>query len=197
MKTATIIMFSIVLIMVSIPQGNGELSPSTNDNENIPDFRTMTVQEMEKVVNRILKKNKRLITGLIQQLREEQLSNEGKVYAVYLLGNLRAYAAVDRLIANIDLKASSVDPKTRIGRWGPYPAQGALVKIGKPASSAVLESLSKEKDALRRKLMCAVLVDVEGKEISQIRIRKKLKTEPYPEKQSLLKSALKLISDRM
>jgi len=110
------------------------------------------------------------VDEILRQMRQENLSNEGKVYCAYLLGELRAAKAISILLKNIDLKAEKIDPKIAGVRWNVYPAQDALAKIGMPAVHMILDRLGKEENEDRRKLMCRVIAKVEGKEIGKGRV---------------------------
>src|SRR5215213_9285660 len=60
----------------------------------IPDFRDSPSKNMSQVVDQAVKSHREIIENLMEQLRESNLSNEGKVYTIYLLGQLRAAEAV-------------------------------------------------------------------------------------------------------
>jgi hypothetical protein len=156
----------------------------------IPDFRTQAAEETNKAVDQIVKAYREIVADVLGQLRDGNLANEGKVHAIYVLGQLRATAAVTVLIEDIDLKASKFDPKVGLGRWGSYPAQEALSKIGNPAVNMILDRLPGEKDELRRKLMCFVLIDVEGKPFGKLRLKLKYDEETDPAKKKNLELAL-------
>jgi hypothetical protein len=102
------------------------------------------------------------ITNLVIEIRSAQLNNNNRVLAIYFLGELRPSDtnSIEALIDYIDLKASRFDPKTRFRRWGQYPAEEALIKIGKPVVDPILNHLPKETSELRRQLMCNVLKQV-------------------------------------
>jgi len=144
------------------------------------------------------------ITNLVNQLRYGQLDNDNKVLAIWLLGELHPIDAnsIDVLIEYVDLKATKLDPKTRIRRWGDYPAEEALIKIGMPTVNHILNHLSTETNELRRHLMCVVLVEVEGKKgevfngadgkaITQNQIKHKLADESDSTRRANLEAALK------
>jgi hypothetical protein len=106
------------------------------------------------------------IANLVNEIRQRQLNADNKVLAIYLLGELRPSDtnSIEVLIENIDLKATRFDHllKTRISiqRWGEYPAEEALIKIGQPVVIPILNDLPSETNQLRRKLMCDVLKKV-------------------------------------
>ena len=134
-----------------------------------------------------------ITTNIIGQLRNAGLPNEGKVYAIYLLGELRAAPATNILIENIDLKATKVDRKGAIGRWGPYPAQEALVKIGTPAVNMVLDKLPTEQNDLRRQLMCAVISDAVGRRVADAMLRFRYEEERDPSNRANIEAAIRVL----
>ncbi|HEX4122039.1 MAG TPA: hypothetical protein VH619_15580 [Verrucomicrobiae bacterium] len=118
--------------------------------------------------------------NLDSQLQYGHLNNGSKVLAIYLLGSLRTLdlQSINILIENIDFKAEKFDRllKTRISviRWGLYPAQEALIKIGKPTIAPISNHLPIETNELRRRLLCDVLRKVEGSQSAQAQVRQKL-----------------------
>src|SRR6266446_4707465 len=157
-RTTTCWLCVLLMSILSIFGG----SAMSNDKEyvvKIPDFRAQPSENMSQSVDQAVKSYHEIIADLMGQLRQGGLSNEGKVYDIYLLGQLRATEAVTILIGNIDFKASKVDPKGGIGRWGMYPAHEALSKVGAPAVNMILDKLASERNDLRRKLMCFVISD--------------------------------------
>jgi len=159
----------------------------------IPDFRTQLPENVSQTVDQAVKSYHDIIGNIMAQLRQDGLKNESKVYAVYLLGQLKAAQAVTVLLENIDLKASKVDPKGGIGRWGVYPAQEALSKIGQPAVNMILDKLPTERDELRRKLMCSVIADVEGKDFGTMLVKLRSDQEQDPVRKGHLELALKIL----
>jgi hypothetical protein len=105
------------------------------------------------------------VTNLVRQLLQGNLSRDKMVLVIYRLGELRPSDtnSIAILITYIDLKATKFDPKARFPRWGYYPAEEALMKIGSPALIPILNDLPRETNPLRRHLMCEVLIFVEGK----------------------------------
>jgi hypothetical protein len=128
------------------------------------------------------------IDTIVIELRFGQVSGYNKSLAFYLLGELRPQDAnaIELLIDNIDFRAPKLDPALGPARWGFYPAQQALMKIGKPVVSPILNHLPNETNELRMRLLCQVIHNIEGKESAQREIKKKL-----GEVQNNLQSALK------
>ncbi len=108
-----------------------------------------------------------LVAGLVQQIKDEKGgSPDGKLHAIYVLGELRAAAATLPLISLIATEAIYQDMKSKRARWGQYPAAEALVKIGNPVIQPVLNQLAQEPDQKRKDLLCSVIVQVEGKDVA-------------------------------
>lgn len=158
----------------------------------IPDFRARPSEQMDGVVNNAVKSYHDIGNDLAGQLGESGLDPESKTYAIYLAGQLHAVGAVSILIANIDFKATKVDPKGGIGRWGMYPAQEALSKIGSPSVNMILDLLADESQELRRKLMCFVISDVHGKDLAKMLVKGRYEGERDPAKKARLDDALKV-----
>jgi hypothetical protein len=155
----------------------------------VPDLRVEPSELISAAVDQAAQTYRDVGAHLLAQLRGDGLSNQGKIYAIYLLGELRAVGSVKDLLERIDLKAEKVDFKGAIGRWGPYPSQEALVKIGAPAVHAVLDTLSQESDDLRRKLMCAVISDVMTARFGALMIGAVLEQEHDPIRRANLQQA--------
>ena len=159
----------------------------------IPDFQAQLSELTSKAVDQVAKSYREVIGDIKGQLDQGHLSNEGRVYAIYLLGQLRAAEAVTVLIENIDFTAARVDSKVGIGRWGMYPAQEALGKIGTPAVNIILEKLPTERDGLRRKLMCLVISDVEGKAVGTMLVKVRFDEESDASRKASLGLALQVM----
>jgi hypothetical protein len=65
-------------------------------------------------------------------------------------------------------------PPIRISSHAKYPAEMALMVVGKPAVPAILKDLPTEENPLRRHLLCEVLKYVEGKDMAEAEIKQKL-----------------------
>jgi len=180
---------------------------------NPPALETMPYQQASDAVSEELLhiqaiKSKRIgpeyITNIVTMLRRGKLDVDTRVLAIYLLGELHPddTNSVTVLIENIDLKAVKIDPPGSSARWGQYPAQEALIKIGRPTVDLILQVLPNETKELRRYLMCDALVKIEGwnkpdfnkaegQKIVQAQINEKLASESDPIKRTNLELALK------
>ena len=112
--------------------------------------------------------------------------SDARIYIFYLLGELRAEAAVPTLVTAIDFEPVDADysesVRSRQARLGPYPAQEALVKIGSPAVGPIVAALGKEDGATRRELMVGVLREVLGRGVAEFALQKALESAPPAEK---------------
>jgi hypothetical protein len=138
----------------------------------VPDFEKVRQDEADKAAEAVTTSYDEIVANLRAQLRQAK-TDDGRTYAAYLLGTLRAQAAVRDLLEVIDFPAGHLDPRDRIGRWGSYPAQDALSKIGVASVQPTLEALGKEDNELRRKLMVMVVLGSYGrKDISLLVLQK-------------------------
>jgi hypothetical protein len=146
------------------------------------------------------------LANLVVHIRDGKLTGEKKVLLIWLLGELHPTDtnSMQVLIEYIDLKATVLDPKTRMRRWNDYPAEEALVKIGIPTEIPILDNLPNEIKPLRQHLLCEVLIQVEakrsghfdktkGKALTRDLIKQKMEGQTNPEKQANLESALNTI----
>lgn len=158
----------------------------------IPKFNEVTSEQAKDFTNNTVAAYDKIISELLSQLRETKLNNESKVNIIYILGSYRAIKAAGILVDLIDLRAEKVDPKVGgIGRWGPYPAQEALTRIGRKAEYAIFPKLAVEKNELRRKLMCFTILEIDGKEKGRSLIEKEIAKESDNERKANLQAALK------
>lgn len=173
---------------------------SYNDGRHAVDYEVDSI-----LVTKTKKINGQYIADLVHQLRDVRLSNDKKVFVIYLLGELSPPGAssIEALIEYIDLKATKLEPKGRISvqLWGEYPAEEALIKMGLPTVNPILNHLAIEKDTLRRHLMCEVLIRVEGKKglnfnaaegkhVAEDQIKEKLAQESNPERRANLQAVI-------
>lgn len=163
--------FIFVLTLVSLIKMNAQESGTAGLLTAPPDFAHISYDAASDAVrsdeNNIMGSQvKRIgteyITNLVGQIRSGNLNNEKKVLAIYLLGALHPVDtnSIEVLLDNIDLRATRFDPGVRPMRWGEYPAEEALIRIGKPAIEPILNHLPIENSELRRQLMCNVIKQV-------------------------------------
>jgi hypothetical protein len=104
-------------------------------------------------------------------VRGEVFTRQTQIGIIRVLGKMRAAEAVPLLIEHIDIEPFLIDAKTMETM---RPAVYALADIGKPASTAVMICLVKERNESRRKLLCEVLRLVEGVPVGRFMIENAL-----------------------
>lgn len=151
------------LLLASVPSSctRTDMSIQNEYKLQIPSFHA-TSQGTSNAIDQAVAKHRELVSDLKKELTSGALSDEGKLYVIYFLGELRAADATSVLLENIDFVTPFVDKKGGIGRWGMYPAQEALVKVGTPALNMIVDKLPIEPKEERRQLMCTVMADVIG-----------------------------------
>lgn len=149
-----------ILFLMAMLNAIGQNAVTTNLP---PDFTKMaSYKEMNAALNAVEDSRPtatpEYVSNLVFQIKKESASDEARVYAIFLLGKLHATnsTAIEVLIDKIDLKAPH-QLALRLPPWGEYPAEEALVTIGKPVVEPILNHLSGETNQLRRQLMCDVL----------------------------------------
>ena len=153
-------------------------NPKSNDYViALPQFGDVPIAEGDKAADAAVQAYDDAVANLLSQLRGAKTNNQ-KTLAIYVLGSLRAKAAIFDLVKMIDFQADRGGLATRTGRWGPYPAQDALSKIGDPAVSPILDALGNEDNKLRRQLMVMVLDDCYGTDVSIFVLKKRAESAP-------------------
>jgi hypothetical protein len=186
---------SLLLLIVAFNARAQNLGGKSDCTTNPPDFVHLSYEEANKAV--YIEERKTIcpeyITNLVNQLRQGHLTNDNKTLAIFLLGTFRPTDtnSIEVLIENIDFRASKIDPLLGPARWGFYPAQEALIKIGSPTVNPILNHLPNETNELRLHLMCEVLRHVEGKEAAHSQIKKILADKSDSAKHANLEAALK------
>ena len=182
------LMFSLVLfVAVSTVHSQDALVQATN-------LGKMSYKEASDSVNNIIDQKTKLVATLVSEIRQSDFPADSKTCAFYLLGELRPndINAVDALMQNIDFVATRGDIRISIARWGKYPAEEALGKIGMPVVHAALTFyLPKEENQLKRHLMCEVLYDALTPDIAIPTLKQWIAKESDPQKRANLELALK------
>jgi hypothetical protein len=180
----------LVLALGAAPPANTNVA-AKDFRISVPDFTAASEKEGDEAAAQVLESSAKVTGELIDQMKDPNSSANAKTLAAYLLGELRTPRAVWTLADNIDLKAPRIDPKFEIGRWGEYPAQEALHKIGIPAAAEVLRRLLTEDNELRRKLMVEVIRGVYGNDLGRDFVQNRLAKETDPMHKQNLNLALK------
>lgn len=145
------------------------------------------------LVDALAKKQSDSVKCLIEILQDETNANMKRIVAVRMLRILRAPEAVEPLIKWITLFPDIIDERT------PEivsPCVYALINIGKPAATAAIDHLTKENDEYRRKLLCEVLLKVEGNKTALFLLDEKKKGTGNPDAKANLNLARDIINER-
>ena len=126
------------------------------------------------------------IKSLMRILDDESLPNSARMESARMLGHLRASQAVDLLIKHIRLGPLFVSDGAN-----EHPCHDALIRIGKPASKAVLKELHKPMKELRRMALVTVLAGVEGRQVGRFMLQQEIAKAKTPEARHNLQLGLK------
>ena len=133
------------------------------------------------------------ITVIEGEGSQELKPNDIRLTAIDILGALRAKRSVNVLVRIVDYR-EALPVLSSNGEITPavyYPAAKALLEIGKPVIPACLEALEKS-DARRMEILCWIIKKVEGKEIAELLLEKRLKS-CSPNTKSNIQAALDYI----
>jgi HEAT repeat protein len=142
--------------------------------------------------------------GSLYQLNKMLISKLGstnkdvRFYAAYFLGVYRFPEAAKTLAQCISLedRVRTSSDGFHFWVWIRYPAMEALMKIGSPAISPLIQNLEESDDATVRKLSLFVLCFIDGdKDIVQLRLQIALKSEKDPKKQARIQAAIKSLPE--
>jgi len=111
----------------------------------------------------IVRFRRELIAEMIASLQDGKTIPHFKAKAAYVLGQLRASEAVGPLCENLHVAPAVLLDKSFATR---FPAQHALVLIGKPASREIVRRLQTETDPKNTVALCVVLQKIEGYEVA-------------------------------
>jgi len=146
-------------------------NPIANCVTNPPDFQSLSYDKAYEAMTsdeawRLKEVCPEYITNLVNQIRSKKIPSDNMGPAIYLLGVLRTtnLTAIETLIDIIDFKATKLESKDSIRRWGEYPVVDAFWYIRKPAVEPLCSRLCVETNALRRELMCKSLLYIEARE---------------------------------
>jgi hypothetical protein len=113
-----------------------------------------------------------------------------KEIAIHLLGELRYWEVVGMLVEEIDY--CPPNSGSFISTIFIFPCASALIKIGKPATEAILKKCEKEIKDKNLILYAWVISHVEGDELGKYRIELELKKTTDPQKKKNLEQLLKV-----
>jgi hypothetical protein len=162
--------------------------------DNAANLGKMSYKDASDFINKVVDQNDNLIATLAKEISQTNFPADSKVCAIYLLGELRAKdrVSIQALMERIDFVAPRQDLRINIARWGMYPAEEALEKIGMPAVQAAVETyIPKEESQVKRHLMTMLLQDVLGRELAISFVEQRLAKESDPKNSAGLEMALK------
>jgi len=159
------------------------------------------ITEIEKATATHLENRKRVIQYLISIVQRDEEDRWTKVAAIRGLGQVRASEGAPAIAKNVDL----LDPtggRVRGGDTlrGSHPSLKALVNIGKPGAAACLEEIVKltpedRKKPFKEKLLCLVIVRVEGEKIARILLEDRKQTATNTQQIENLQRAINLVDE--
>jgi len=131
-----------------------------------------------------------LMRNLISIVANDKSDEVGRTRAVDLLGDLRASEAAEILVENI-VEIPTLDPRGLSSR-GRYACVAALVKIGKPATGAVLKEFRKPISDDRQLALVDVLAGVEGRKVGRFLLEEEIADAKTAEERDNLNKALRM-----
>jgi hypothetical protein len=134
--------------------------------------------ETDVMVEEAIKWYKSTTEDLIRRLEEPNLPNRAQVQIIYALGELRARRATTVLIENINLVSRASSIATDINLSPIRPARAALVKIGRYASTMIMEIVgSRRFESTKVDGYAEVLSEVETPRYALMKLEERLAVE--------------------
>lgn len=165
---------------------------STTNSVFIPKLASTREGERLKLLNQLSKDRSDLQAKLLSQL-DESNPTALNLGIAYLLGVYRMDQTVQDLSKYIALKnVQSMDNK-RLPLYGEYPVVEALIRIGNPAIPEMLRNIESSDDDNVRKLSARVIRYIDGTEIAQFRLEKRMEAESDQIKKMRLRVAIESI----
>jgi len=169
---ATILIITALLTSVATT----EITITTTD----PNGKTITIpyrdppDEADAAIKTVLSEYRRSTSDLIRKVKNPKTPNMQKVKYIYALGELRALRATSGLIENINFVATRPDPVLHLPRWRKYPAREALVKIGRYASTMIMDIIGGHKfDEEKVDGYAAVLAEIERPRYALMKLKER------------------------
>lgn len=151
--------------------------------------------EMQDLKKATLQQRKELIEKLINIIIADRDYSE-TFAAIDILGQIRAIETTDFLLDNVDYRVpesgmfSSIDPIKLKRR---YPVVKALIDI-RPPNERIMKKLTNTDGINIRSCDLAILIGIEGVDVTRYIIEKTIDTESDEHKLSRLKSALNMLN---
>lgn len=139
-----------------------------------------------------LANRRKVIESAMKMITDDTVAESERVEAIRALGQMRASEAVSLLMSKIDY--SDMTTPTRVDTLeGSYPCVGALVRIGKPSSVACIKAFGDRVPEREMGLMCEVMMRVEGADVSELLLKKRLEKAQNDKEKKNIEKALKSI----
>jgi hypothetical protein len=189
-------LFSLVTVWVICQFGDASATdkdslPTTSAEEILLTVKGTNIQAFELQADTLHRERQLLYVRLVAEIKDANASNFQKCAAAFYLGEMRISEAAPCLAAHITLHwEGDGGLNTRLSILAPYPAEDALVKIGKPASKHMLENLESSSDLRLRELSVHVLQRIEGVGVARFMIQEAIVKQADEKKKDLLREAL-------
>jgi hypothetical protein len=157
------------------------------------------IEQIEKAGEAYLENRKATIREFMNLLEGNGRKSIYAYLSNRMLGEMRATEAVPLLVSMIDTQIPhGVTLSITIDSM--FPCVTALINIGKPGASACLEqivrlTLEERERPFKEKLLCLVIVRVEGEKIARILLEDKKETLTDPQEMENVERAIGLIEE--
>lgn len=164
----------------------------------VPIISVINEQRTEEAAATHLANRKALTESLVKILGSPDETRWTKALSVRSLGEMRAVGAAPLLASIIDAHLPTSQAVLEADRNVIFGCVRALIKIGKPGAAACLEEIVKltpedREKPFKEKLLCLVIVRVEGEKIARILLEDRKEKATEPEQIENLQRAIDLI----
>ena len=184
----------IVFILISLMKAGFAEDVLENRLKAIRELGAMEERKRLDILSQFSKERSKIEQTLITLL-SSQKETDAAFAAAYLLGIYRMERSVPALAQAIALQ----DKRNRITDgeplWEKYPAVEALIRIGKPSITSMLDLIQTKDDAKIRDLATMVIFHVEGHDVSEFIINNYIEKQTELGKKDRLKIALQFVND--
>ncbi len=143
----------------------------------------------KRYVRKVVKRRNTLIKLLMIVVQDRSCGRWERIEAVRLLGGLRAKGAVNVLVRNIeDIRPDKWKEKTHEIL---YPCLGALIRIGQPATPALLAALAEADTELKRYNRVHALAAIESPKVAEYCLKREIAQAEKPAHKANFRAALK------
>jgi hypothetical protein len=166
--------------------------------QSLPDDRRISSEDILKLKETTIQQRDDLIKYLLNTIKSNKGRYDITFAAIDIMGQIRAIDAADYLLDIIDyrlpfmsMSLPSIDPNNS-GKL--YPVVKALVSI-RPAYENILNKVQNENSIIKIRCYIAVIVGVEGLEVSRYLFKEAVKKELDYQKKDKLTLALNIINE--